>query len=91
MKILKNIIIPPGDGLEKEYEIKGDDWKNIVFCIRDTDEELFYAPMTKEDGKYCIEIEEEMIQAIWKWEYTFSVRIQDSPKKTVWQWKLTIE
>lgn len=90
MKPLKHRIIPRWDGLEISYEIKGTD-KPIVFCIKNPEEELYYAPMENEDGVYKIEIDEDMIDSIGSGEYTYSVRIQDTPKRTVGQGKLTIE
>ena len=90
MKQLKHHIIPEWDDLCISFEIKGTE-KPLVFCIKDDNEELFYAPMQKNWDVYTIEAEEEVFSALDKGEYTYSVRIQEKPKTTIGKGKLTIE
>ncbi len=46
MKQLQDKIVEYGDDLTISFEITGTE-KPLVFCIKDDNEELFYAPMQK--------------------------------------------
>lgn len=91
MKQLKPHIVPKWDDLYIEKEIRGVGDKIITFCIKDKEEELFYAPMSKEWEIYTIEVDEDITKALGGGEYTYSLRIQDKPVRTIGQGKLTIE
>lgn len=82
MKDLKNHTIPKWDDFEVSYLIKGFD-KDLEFCIRDNEEELYCKEMEKEDNVYSVEIEEDVLKALETGEYIYSVRTKDKPKKTV--------
>ena len=90
MKNLQDKTVQYWDDLTISFEIKGTE-KPIVFCIKDNNEELYYAPMKKNWDVYTIEVEEDVFSSIDKGEYTYSVRIQEKPKTTIGKGKLTIE
>lgn len=90
MKKLQDKTVQYWDDLTISFEIKGTD-KPVVFCIKDDKEELYYAPMKKNEDIYTIEVEEEIFSALDKGEYAYSVRIQEKPKTTIGKGKLTIE
>lgn len=91
MKQLKHIIIPKGDDFISSYSIKWLGNKNVVFCIKDDNEELFYQPMKRNEDVYTIEIDDDVFDAIDKGKYTYSIRIQDKPRTTIGKGSLTIE
>lgn len=83
MKDLKNHTIPQWDDFSVSYLIKGAEWKDLEFCIRDNEEELYCKQMEREDNVYSVEIEEDVLKALETWEYIYSVRTKVKPKKTV--------
>jgi len=91
MKELKSHTIPKGDDFISSYSIKWLWDKNVVFCIKDDNEELFYQPMKRNDDVYTIEIDDDVFDAIDKGNYTYSIRIQDKPRTTIGKGSLTIE
>lgn len=90
MKTLKDRTIQQWDDFIISFEVTGTE-KPLALCIKDDNEELFYAPMQKNWDVYTIEAEEEVFSALDKGEYTYSVRIQEKPKTTIGKGKLTIE
>lgn len=89
MKELKSHTIQKGDDFISSYSIKWN--KNVVFCIKDDNEELLYQPMKKNWDVYTAEIEEDLFDALDKGKYTYSIRIQDKPRTTIGKGSLTIE
>jgi hypothetical protein len=90
MKELKSHTIQKGDDFISSYSIKWLD-KNIVFCIKDDNEELLYQPFKKNWDVYTIELDEDLFDALDKGKYTYSIRIQDKPRTTIGKGSLTIE
>ncbi len=89
MKELKSHTIQKGDDFISSYSIKWN--KNVVFCIKDDNEELLYQPMKKNEDVYTIELDEDVFDALDKGKYTYSIRIQDKPRTTIGKGSLTIE